>query len=433
VTRGVRPQGAEEVSVGERRRGIELVLDRQPEIDLDELQRILARVGIVVDTDTLVEDLDALGFDVDDDPTEAVPEPSAGPTLEKATDEDEEADDDEDPEAAPADVEAAGADDEAAGADDEADAFADPAAERRPSFVLPPPGADDDEAPAEGSWSRQSMMVAAAVVVVVIIVAVFLAGGSDDDGEDTATGDDGTTETVQAGGPEATPTAPTEPVRVAPEGPGSDPALDGPETRTDDFERGEIGDFPDVGTWELLSGEWANTDGNLDVTGVPDESAAVAAVDVGSADVRAQVQVDRRASTTATSCSGAPSPSTPRTSCSRSSTARPPRWPTAGSPPPATACPPWASTWSETGPSCSTTASWSPPTTASGRARSPPASVWPPSPTRRASRCSTSSRSSRRPRPPSGLSRSFARTSPRLRSCDNQPSSCWPAVAGRRA
>ncbi|HEX7130945.1 MAG TPA: hypothetical protein VF228_00125 [Iamia sp.] len=299
MTRGVRPQGAEEVSVGERRRGIELVLDRQPEIDLDELQRILARVGIVVDTDTLVEDLDALGFDVDDDPAEAAGEPPAGPSLEKDVDGDEAAEDDaevevedaEDPEAAPADI------DEAGEADGEADAFAEPAAERRPSFVLPPPGADDDEVPVEGSWSRQSMMVVAAVVVVVIIVAVFLAGGSDDDGEDTTTGDGDTTETVQAdGGTEATPTIPTEPVKVAPEGPGSDPALDVPETRTDDFERGDIGDFPDVGTWELLSGEWANTDGNLEVTGVPDDGFAVAAVDVASADVRAQVQVDRRSS-----------------------------------------------------------------------------------------------------------------------------------------
>jgi hypothetical protein len=69
-----------------------------------------------------------------------------------------------------------------------------------------------------------------------------------------------------------------------------------PETRTDDFERGEIGDFPDVATWELLSGEWANTDGNLDVTSVPEDAAAVAAIDVGRGDVRAQVQIDRRAS-----------------------------------------------------------------------------------------------------------------------------------------
>lgn len=269
-----RAEGADapiEVSTAERRRGIELVLDRQPEIDLDELQRILAKVGIVVDTDTLVGDLDALGYDVDDD--------TAGAPGEES----------------PVVVAEDGRDDE-----DDVDAFAD----RRPSFAAPPPrdGADDDDdddLDDEGTWTRQSLLIAGAVVLVVIVVAVFLAtaGGDDDDGEDTTTGGGSDAPaTAQAGSADATTTGPTEPVRVAPVGPGSDPALDVPETRTDDFERGEVGDFPDIATWELLSGDWTNTDGNLDLTAAPTDGPAVAGFDVGSGDVRAQVQVDRRAS-----------------------------------------------------------------------------------------------------------------------------------------
>lgn len=278
MTRGVRPHGADEVSDAERRRGIALVLDRQPEIDLDELQRILGRVGIHVDTDTLLADLDALGFDVDDDPLldEPVEPAAAPPSLAKAGDEPT---GDED--------------------DDEVDAFADPAPAGRPSFLgasAPADRDEDDDADEhghDGTWSRQSLLIAAAVVVVVILVAVFLAGGSDD-GDDTTAGGDSTGETLQAGGSTA-PTGPTEPVRVAPVGPGSDPALDVPETRTDDFERGELGDFPNVGTYEVLAGEWTNTDGNLDLT-APADPTAVVAVDPGVGDLRAQVQVDRRAS-----------------------------------------------------------------------------------------------------------------------------------------
>ncbi len=266
MSSGARPPGADEVSDAERRRGIELVLDQRPEIDLDDLQRILAKVGIEVDTDTLVADLDALGFDVDDPIDDDVPEID----LEDPT-EDE--------------------------VGDEHDAFAD-----RPSFLSPPPRSDDeddedDDGPGDGAWSRQSLLIAAGVVVLVIVVAVFLAGGGDDGGDDETTDGPTTTQTATAGGDGGATTAgPTEPVEVAPVGPGSDPALEVPETRTDDFERGEIGDFPDVATWELLSGEWANTDGNLDATGVPEDGFAVAAIDVGSGDVRAQVQVDRRAS-----------------------------------------------------------------------------------------------------------------------------------------
>ncbi len=52
-----------------RRRVIDLALARRPEMDLDELHRVLVSLGIEVDTDTLLADLDALGFDVDDEPT----------------------------------------------------------------------------------------------------------------------------------------------------------------------------------------------------------------------------------------------------------------------------------------------------------------------------------------------------------------------------
>jgi hypothetical protein len=274
----VRPQGAGEVTAAERRRGIALVLDRQPEIDLDELQRILGRVGITVDTATLLEDLDALGYDVDDEEPE----------------EDGRADD---PAGIPGPDRVVLEEDERGGLG-EVDAFADEEPRPRRAPIGGDDEGDEEDAPDDGVWSRQSLVIAAAVVVVVIIVAVFLAGGNDDDGTETTdggTGSDLATAGGGAAGETTAPTGPTEPVVVAPVGPGSDPALEVPETRTDDFERGDIGDFPDVGTYEVLGGEWTNTDGNLDLAAAADPIALIA-VDPGVGDLRAQVQVDRRAS-----------------------------------------------------------------------------------------------------------------------------------------
>lgn len=237
----------------ERRRGIEVVLDERPELDLDELQDLLARAGVAVDEATLVEDLDILGYDVDD--------VTAAPV--EAADLHEDADD--------------GAAAAPLGAPLDADAHVD----------------RQDDAVAGARPRAVLVMVAAAMVLVVIAIVMIVGGGDEDTDDPVATADD--TEVARAGGDTDT-TGPTEPVEVAPVGPGSDPALDVPETLTDDFERSDIGDFPGVSTWELLRGYFANTDGNLDVLGPPDDGVVVAAVDVGSEDVRAQVSIDRPAS-----------------------------------------------------------------------------------------------------------------------------------------
>jgi hypothetical protein len=215
------------VTPEERRRGIELIMDERPGADLDELQRLLGEVGVEVDEATLVGDLDALGYEVDD--------------------------------------------------------------------VAPPaPVAGDGNGTVGWARSRRDGVVVLLVAVAVLIVITVVLFVGDDEGDPVATG---ITEAplAQAGGASDS-TGTTGEVPVAPEGPGSDPALDAPETLTDDFERGDIGDFPGVATWELVRGYWANTDGNLEPLGPPDEGAVVAAVDVGSGDVRAQVQIDRPAS-----------------------------------------------------------------------------------------------------------------------------------------
>ncbi|HEU5150515.1 MAG TPA: hypothetical protein VFU19_08460 [Iamia sp.] len=217
----------------ERRRGIALVMETRPEIDLDELQRLLARAGVEVDVDTLVDDLEALGYEVDDEVTPGPVPPTIDPVDDGSYDD------------------------------------------------------DGDEEPAGGA-GRWAVLGLAAVVVVVALVALVVGLGRDDDEPALEEAPPGT-EMLEDGAADTT----TEPPRVAPEGPGRDPALEVPEALTDDFERAGIGDFPGVSTWELLSGEWANTDGNLDLVALSDEGVAVAAVDPGSGDVRAEVQVDR--------------------------------------------------------------------------------------------------------------------------------------------
>ncbi|HMJ78320.1 MAG TPA: hypothetical protein VK507_20225, partial [Iamia sp.] len=244
----------------ERRRGIEMVLDHRPAIDLGELQALLAKAGVEVDATTLVEDLDALGYDVDDEPVD--------PDVE-----DEALVDDVDDEV----VEPAGPDVVVLESED----------------VVP---AEDDDGHRPGRrLGTMVVLAAAAVVLLVILVVVFVSDGDGDGGDDVAVTEPGDTSVAQAGGTSAPDTADTTPPPIAPEGPGSDPALDVPETLTDDFERADIGDFPGLATWELLSGDWANTDGNLDVIGVPEDGLAVAAFEVDSGDIRAQVQVDRPA------------------------------------------------------------------------------------------------------------------------------------------
>ncbi|HXH58532.1 hypothetical protein, partial [Iamia sp.] len=62
-----------------RRRLVAIALARRPHLALHELHSILERLDLGVDTPTLVADLDALGYDVDDEEEEEEEEGPAGP------------------------------------------------------------------------------------------------------------------------------------------------------------------------------------------------------------------------------------------------------------------------------------------------------------------------------------------------------------------
>ncbi|HXH56156.1 hypothetical protein [Iamia sp.] len=251
----------------ERRRAIEMVLERRPDMDFEELLDILGELGIETDEPTLVADLNALGYDVDE-----------ADTAEDAQD--------------PADVAmVAGA---TAGGREAAPSGAvrpDPAPSATgPSALGGTDAFADGPEPvaAQGRGFARSanptVVVAVAVVVVALLIAGFLAlSGGDDDETAAEEGDDPTAE--------APPTTAAVPQRVAPAGPGSDPALAGDELRGDDFEREGpgLGDFPGVGPWEALGGEWQLAEGRVSLTGPSQEVGNVVVFDSANADVRAQV------------------------------------------------------------------------------------------------------------------------------------------------
>lgn len=61
---------------GERRFAIEVVIERRPDIDFDDLIDVLDELGIDTDEPTLIADLDVLGYDVDAEDIADAPDPA---------------------------------------------------------------------------------------------------------------------------------------------------------------------------------------------------------------------------------------------------------------------------------------------------------------------------------------------------------------------
>jgi len=223
----------------DRRRVIELTLTRRPDIDLEGLQAVLRRLGIEVGVETVVADLDAMGYEV------VTPVGSA------------EAD-------APPDV------------------FADPAKPADPASYRDPrragvpflgaaPSGEPSTAPREPDseqtpLGRPIVLIGAAVAIVVALAIAAFVVSRDDDQERAETG--GTTTEGNApadeGGNDQEPATSSEPLRYAPVGPGADEALvdgvdgeSGFEVSIDDG----VGIAPDGSDWEVLAGTWQATEG----------------------------------------------------------------------------------------------------------------------------------------------------------------------------
>jgi len=127
--------------------------------------------------------------------------------------------------------------------------------------------------------------------VLALVVAGFLAFGGDDEGDVSA---DGGSRSERSSTTEETTT--TE-LREATRGDGLDPELDSDGVLIDDFEREgpDLGDFPGGARWEVLAGEWSIADGRIGGAGSEDEAGNLTVFDPGAGDVRAQVEITRRA------------------------------------------------------------------------------------------------------------------------------------------
>lgn len=64
-------------TTAERHRAIELAVQMRPEMEVADLQRVLARLGFDADEATLERDLDDLGYDIVDDGADSAPDPAA--------------------------------------------------------------------------------------------------------------------------------------------------------------------------------------------------------------------------------------------------------------------------------------------------------------------------------------------------------------------
>lgn len=218
-----------------RRRAIEVVLERRPDVELAELGEILAELGSPVDEDTLVADLDALGQQVD-----PVGEAAAGAT----------------------------------GTADADDAFAD-VPERTERW--------------RGDGTERPSRVVSAVVVlaVCLLVAAVLATGRDDE-EDTFAGEADITTTTAVDAPSTMPEA-------RPLGPGEDAELaDGGDGATDfstTTGEGLAGAAPGDLTWEVVGGRW-EVDGEVArLDEVPADRPGLALLSLELDSYRAQVRL----------------------------------------------------------------------------------------------------------------------------------------------
>lgn len=218
------------VGVAGRRRVIDLALTRRPDMDLDELHGVLGRLGIAVDDATLLADLDALGFEVDEPPAGGAA-PAAGPAPGSG------------------------------------------------------PGGGDDE-----SRLRRYAPIAVALVValVVLVGAVWLLGrGGDDDGPSYGAGsqpvplDDASTTTT------------TEAPATAPLGPGPDPALVEPDLAFDfDDDAPGLEPLPDGAEWDVSGGSFTVAGGDA-TSSAPVSAPVLATFQMASPDGRVQVTLPR--------------------------------------------------------------------------------------------------------------------------------------------
>lgn len=242
----------------DRRRAIEAILDRRPDVDVDSLAEVLRQLHFDVDEATLLADLDVLGFEVQDEPqVRSGPEPDrAAPDL--ATD--------------PAPGAPSG------GAMSEA---------WEPSMT-------PEAVRSSGRVPRSASVIGAVMVLVgALLLAAILAGGGSG-GDDAEAGAPSERTAPVASGSPGDPAAPA-PVEPSPLGPGEDPALVEGGDGASDFEGPDLpgleGTAPGILTWEIVSGEWSVADGQARLAPVPEGEAALALIDPGLADYRVQVRL----------------------------------------------------------------------------------------------------------------------------------------------
>ncbi|HMJ75851.1 MAG TPA: hypothetical protein VK507_07755, partial [Iamia sp.] len=241
----------------DRRRVLELALTRRPELTLADLHQALDGVGLDVDTTTLVQDLDELGFDIegdgaDGDVTTTPTPPATDPPV-------------------------------AAGVIGEPDAFEPDAFE---------PGGFAGSGDGTDWWKGRTGVIAlsVAVLVVALLAAVLLGGGDDDD--TAGGGDGGSNETAVTAQGSA---APAGPVETAPVGPGEDQELvagvDGA-SAFDEAQAQGLGVAPDGSPWEIRSGSWSVADGVARLDAVEGEDGVgLATFDPGLESYRLQVRL----------------------------------------------------------------------------------------------------------------------------------------------
>lgn len=229
----------------DRRRIVELAASRRPDLHLEALHAMLLELGVDVDTDTLVADLDALGYEVEAPPDHDAAAPRPG----------------------------------------EADPVADGGA-----------GAVAHVEPTSAGWrAHPSVLVAVAVAVVALLAVAVLALTGDDGDDEAEVRTSGSTAPESTSDSTAEVSSTTE-VRTSPAGDGLDPGLVRPGVAKDEFARPgpELGEVPGIGEWQAPVGGWTVTDEQLVLAEPEPEEASLALFDPGSGDVRAQVRLRRR-------------------------------------------------------------------------------------------------------------------------------------------
>lgn len=234
-------------ATSDRRRVLDVALDRRPEMTIADLHQALDAIGIDVDTDTLVADLDALGYDVEAPGTDAAaslgPPPPAEPPVPDGS-----------------------------------------------------PGPDGPSG-AEPWWQGRTgvMALAAAALVVALVVAAVVAGGDDDD---VAADGGGERRSTAAGGAVTTAAAvpaPPGPVVTAPVGPGDDPELAAGVDGVSGFDEpvtDGLGTAPNEQPWAIVAGTWSVGDGVARLDAVEgDAGVGVVTFDPGLAAYRLQVRL----------------------------------------------------------------------------------------------------------------------------------------------